>query len=82
MTADPPSIQITRDSLRDGSLVEAARRRVAPGMRVRTDAEIEACLDAILADHPFREDVWLFGYGSLMWNPAMHFAERCGGRVL
>jgi cation transport protein ChaC len=82
MTADPPSIQITRDSLRDGSLVEAARRRVAPGMRVRTDVEIETCLDTILADHPSREDVWLFGYGSLMWNPAMHFAERRGGRVL
>ena len=28
------------------------------------------------------EDVWLFGYGSLMWNPAMHFAEHRAGRVL
>jgi cation transport protein ChaC len=51
-------------------------------MRVRTDREIETCLLAILAEHPPREDVWLFGYGSLMWNPAMHFVEHRGGRVL
>ena len=31
--------------------------------------------------HPPDEDVWLFGYGSLMWNPAMHFAERRPGLV-
>lgn len=23
------------------------------------------------------DDVWVFGYGSLMWNPAFHFAQRC-----
>jgi glutathione-specific gamma-glutamylcyclotransferase len=74
--------RITRDTLRDGSLIEAARRRVPPGMRVRDDAEIEACLHSMLDDHPANQDVWLFGYGSLMWNPAMHFAEQRGGRVL
>ena len=82
MTDEQPPIQITRESLRDGSLIDAARRRVPPGMRIRTDADIEACLDTILANHPSGEDVWLFGYGSLMWNPAMHFAEQRGGRVL
>jgi glutathione-specific gamma-glutamylcyclotransferase len=82
MTEEQPPFRITRESLRDGTLIEAARRRAAPGMRVRTDSEIETCLEAMLADHPQREDVWLFGYGSLMWNPAMHFAEHRGGRVL
>src|SRR5271156_6528325 len=75
-------VTITRAALLNGSLIEAARRRMAPGMRVRTDAEIEACLNSVLKDHPTQADVWLFGYGSLMWNPAMHFAEICGGRVL
>lgn len=82
MTDEPERVRITREALRDGSLIEAARRRMAPGMRVRTDAEIAACLDTMLAEHKAHEDVWLFGYGSLMWNPAMHFAERRGGRVL
>ncbi len=26
-------------------------------------------------------DIWLFGYGSLMWNPALDFAERRVGRI-
>jgi glutathione-specific gamma-glutamylcyclotransferase len=82
MTNEQPLFRITRESLRDGSLIDAARRRMAPGMQVRTDVEIGACLDTILAEHPSGEDVWLFGYGSLMWNPAMHFAEQRGGRVL
>ncbi len=81
MTDEEPPFRITRETLRDGLLIEAARRRVAPGMRVRTDAEIEACLHTMLADHPPEQDVWLFGYGSLMWNPAMEFAEQRGGRV-
>jgi glutathione-specific gamma-glutamylcyclotransferase len=82
MTNEQPLFRITRESLRDGSLIEAARRRMAAGMQVRTDDEIAGCLDTILAGHPPGEDVWLFGYGSLMWNPAMHFAEKRGGRVL
>jgi cation transport protein ChaC len=82
MADEQPQFRITREALRDGSLIEAARRRMAPGMEIRTDAEIEACLHTALADHPPGEDVWLFGYGSLMWNPAMHFSETRGGRVL
>jgi glutathione-specific gamma-glutamylcyclotransferase len=82
MTEEQQIIRITRESLRDGTLIEAARRHAPPGMRIRSDAEIAACLNAILADHPPDEDVWLFGYGSLMWNPAMHFTELRGGRVL
>jgi cation transport protein ChaC len=82
MADEPQPIRITRESLLDGSLIDVARRLVPPGMRIRTDTDIEACLDFMLADHPAGEDVWLFGYGSLMWNPAMHFAEHRGGRVL
>lgn len=81
----PELVRITRDTLRDGTMIEAARRRMPPGMKTRSDAEMESCLDAMLAqrpgDKPGDQDVWLFGYGSLMWNPAMHFAEQRGGFV-
>ena len=81
MNDEPQPMQITREALRDGSLIAAARKRVAPGIRMRSDADIAACLDTMLAEHPPKDDVWLFGYGSLMWNPAMEFAEKRGGRV-
>src|SRR5271169_4697712 len=74
-------VHITADALRDGSLIAAARLRNAGDPSLLSDAEIAASLQAILATHPPGQDVWLFGYGSLMWNPAMHFAESRPGRV-
>jgi cation transport protein ChaC len=47
-----------------------------PGVRVLSDAELESSLSSILRSHPEGEDVWLFGYGSLIWNPILHFDER------
>jgi len=76
-----PLVRITADALRDGSLIAAARSRSLDGIALRSDAEIEASLDAMLAAHPAGEDVWLFGYGSLMWNPAMHYDESKPGVV-
>jgi len=52
-----------------------------PGVRVLTDAELESSLQALLQTHPQGEDVWLFGYGSLIWNPIIHFAERHVARL-
>ena len=78
--AIPPEV-ITRQSLADGSLLARVRARLLPGMVVRTDAEIEASLDATLAAHTPGTDAWVFGYGSLMWNPAFSYAERVTGVV-
>lgn len=39
-----------------------------------SDAEREAIRAQSLAGRLDR-DLWVFGYGSLMWNPAIHFAE-------
>ena len=74
-------VHITADALRDGSLIAAARLRSAGDPSLLSDAQIAASLHAILATHPPHEDVWLFGYGSLMWNPAMHYAETRPGLV-
>src|SRR3989304_2361700 len=52
-----------------------------PGVRVLTDAELESSLQALLQTHPQGEDVWLFGYGSLIWNPILPFAERHVARL-
>ena len=77
----PERVAITRAGLRDGSLLARARQLMPPGMAMLSDAEIEADLDATLTRRAPGEDVWLFGYGSLMWNPAIEFSERRGGVV-
>ncbi len=84
MTDDPAGgqiVTITRNGLRDGSLLAEARSRMPPGTILLSDAEIEADLDAMLALHDPRADAWLFGYGSLMWNPAIRFVERLPATV-
>ena len=81
--APPPDerIAITREALRDGSLLAAARQRMPPGTTLVSDDAIEADLDARLSQPPPGADVWLFGYGSLMWNPAIEYAECRPGAV-
>jgi glutathione-specific gamma-glutamylcyclotransferase len=65
---------ISRSALQDGSFLAAVR--AVPGVQVRSDAEIEASLTETLAARPTSDPIWVFGYGSLMWNPAFAFAER------
>ena len=41
-----------------------------------------ASLAATLACRPDDGPVWIFGYGSLMWNPALEFEESCTGTLV
>src|SRR5215471_4754000 len=40
-----------------------------------------ASLRPFIAEIAAGEDVWVFGYGSLMWNPAIHVAESRAGTI-
>lgn len=49
----------------------------APGVVVHNEDDYEASLQALLAAGSWRgEDVWVFAYGSLLWNPAFDVAEQ------
>jgi cation transport protein ChaC len=71
---------LTRDTLKDGIV----QRRIAElGIRARmlSEAELAASLEATLAGADLSAGVWLFGYGSLIWNPAFHFTDRLIGSI-
>ena len=40
-----------------------------------------ASLAATLACRPDDGSVWIFGYGSLIWNPALNYRESCTGTL-
>jgi cation transport protein ChaC len=46
-----------------------------------TPAQMKASLAAALADWNPREPLWIFGYGSLIWNPELDFDRRVPARL-
>jgi cation transport protein ChaC len=46
-----------------------------------TEEEFAKTLDAVMASHNRRDDLWVFGYGSLMWRPDFPHLERQFGVV-
>src|SRR5260221_16445 len=77
---EPRSMSLTRADLENG-LLRATFRRFNPEVRVLSDAEQEASLREVLDRHEPGADVWLFGYGSLVWNPLVHYEERRVARL-
>ncbi len=70
------SLKLTRETILDGSVHATIRAMQGPGVRYMTDAERAQSIETMLANAPRPDRVWVFGYGSLIWNPAFHFAER------
>jgi cation transport protein ChaC len=71
---------LTRDSIRSG-LVHKIIAELGIRMRLLTEEELAASRAAVLAGVDLSAGVWLFGYGSLIWNPAFHFTARLTGRI-
>ena len=76
---------LNRDSIRGGIVYKMLQQHqhlndAAPN----TAEERAASLHATLAAAPagaLAGDVWVFGYGSLVWNPAFEYAEKRRGRI-
>jgi cation transport protein ChaC len=63
--------RLSRERLADMDV--AARANGYPENWRLSDEAREATRTALLADH--KGDLWIFAYGSLMWDPAIHIVE-------
>jgi cation transport protein ChaC len=77
--AEPTAI--TRESLKSGVL----QRMIAVGDPTAEVLSFEALAESrratLAAEQADGGDVWVFAYGSLIWNPAFHFVERRTGLI-
>lgn len=76
---------LTRAMIEDGGLLRMIAE-TSPSLPMLSDAERAASLAETLARRPADRTeqgagVWLFAYGSLIWNPAIQFVERQFARV-
>jgi cation transport protein ChaC len=70
---------LTRENIRSGAV-----RRIAAEhglIRILSDEELEASLGEMLRGVDLSIGVWVFAYGSLIWNPTFHFTDRVVGTV-
>lgn len=64
---------LNRDSLSSGKYLMSFKN--TPGMDWWSEERIIASMRATLALRPKDEPIWLFAYGSLIWNPQFEFVE-------
>ena len=75
-------MDLKREDMLHGRVEEAAMEAERLGLFQRmTPADRAESKRGILSILPTGEDVWLFGYGSLMWNPIIHYVERRAGHI-
>lgn len=69
-------MELTREAILSGVLTRLAATDTVPML---SKAERDASRWAMLRRIRPGADVWVFAYGSLIWNPAFHFTERRTG---
>jgi len=65
------------------AFIDRLERHVAslPNYSLITQKERERSRRSFLDAFPAKKALWVFGYGSLMWNPAIHVAETSRARL-
>ena len=75
-------MDLKREDILQGHIEEFAMEAERLGLFQRmTPLERQQSKQEILSILPKGQDVWLFGYGSLMWNPIIHYVERRPGHI-
>jgi glutathione-specific gamma-glutamylcyclotransferase len=79
MTSTPP-LRLTREVIL-GDSIRAMVEAIDPDAPLLSEDEHRASLETLFAERPDKGDVWVFAYGSLMWNPLIHYVETRLGLV-
>ena len=75
MSRSLPPFELTREAVL-GDAIRIMVQTADPELQLLTPEQHRASIDGLLERRPDRGDVWLFAYGSLIWNPLIHFVEK------
>ena len=68
-------VGISRGKLERGDVMHLARARDGDKTAIISEAELLASRRAFVPDDYQGDDIWVFGYGSLIWNPIVKHEE-------
>jgi cation transport protein ChaC len=71
--ATQSAVRVTPEAL--ATWDERARQQGLPDTWRLSDRQLEDTRRALLGHFDPPRELWVFGYGSLMWDPGIHFAE-------
>ena len=81
MSQQQKPIFLTRELLLSGNLHDLLAA-MACVSEILPATEFACSLEQAQEQAMALEEVWVFGYGSLLWNPAFHFLEQRPGRLV
>jgi cation transport protein ChaC len=79
MSTDP-ILKITRESLSSGVVAKMVAQR-DDETKVASDDELLASRREVVPDEFDCSNVWVFGYGSLIFNPVIEYTERVTAKI-
>jgi cation transport protein ChaC len=75
---------VTKDSeiiSQNNTSFEWGSGKAADSIRTMSPQELSVSFQGMLKGQNLKNGVWVFGYGSLMWNPDFKFTEKLTGQV-
>ena len=76
-----PNTRLNRDMLTQGLVNQLAQKRDGTKSTVLSAAELKTSRQQFLPDDYNGPDIWVFGYGSLIWNPLIDYKTRLYGQL-
>ncbi len=69
-------MSLTRETIEAGLVEEKIREAERLGLITRLPPEQRRASKRAVLEQFGTDEIWLFGYGSLMWNPCIHYLDR------